>query len=106
MSIFISLFLPSILGIFIYDILNKAFKWEVKKYIYIYSILCLLSNTTSIIISKLAFNLTNNLETYLTTYPIFLVKYIITSIIINILLALIFTIIYKYISISVEYEIK
>lgn len=102
MSSVLGLIIPSILGIFIFELLNKDFDRSIRNYVYIFSSFILFSNFISIIFSRLFFELTGSIEEYLNYYPIFWVKYVLLSLIVNFGLSIIFTMVRKYINISIE----
>ena len=103
MNIFISLFLPSLVGYKLLLNINKKKRFNIESKIFYYLMFLLFSNSISIIIAKLLFGLNSNLESNLYLYPIFAVKYIITCLIINIILAFLFSFIKE---VTIDIEIK
>ena len=96
----IAVFLPSVIGVKIIDYLIG--KLDLKRTIYWFCILLLLSTVVNNIIAYLVFGLDSQILYYLNTLPILFCKYVIISIMLNIILALGIIVCIKNISIEIK----
>lgn len=98
----IGLVIPSILGVYFFEILSKDKNSTLERKISVFLVLLLFSSILNFVSSKLFFNITENIELSLNKYPIFFVKYVLLSLVFDMILSFVCVIVSKYIHITIE----
>lgn len=102
MFMLIAVLIPSVVGVKIIDYLVHGL--NLKRTIYWFAILLLISTCLNNIIVYLAFGLDSNILSHLNNLPIFFCKYVLISFIINIVMAFGIVVCMKNFSIEIKKE--
>lgn len=109
MNYYISMIIPSLIGLKFYININNLDSLNKKNFlehIYYYLILFLLTNTFTSLFSCIFLGLNSKLEDSLNEFPMFSIKYIFISIFFTYIICIIITFIKKRVSLEVCVNVK